>query len=269
MRRQSLLRTAFLIACALARASPLCAQGPLLNWISDGPERAAANDSFLQTDGPTFTRASSTVPFEMVQLETRYLYSARPTLNSFPQSILRIGLLPRAELRAEWVGVDSGPGLRSSEDLEVGFKFAVTKNRGWIPETALVAEVLAPTGYGPKSIGTPAPEIDYIYSWSLTDALSFGGGTGAIFGQPAAANVTQFYQSLVVTQTWAAGHVVTAYECYSLFGSDANQGAVLPSLDGALLLRPTKNLQFDWRVGLGLNQQATAFFTGAGVSARY
>ncbi len=205
----------------------------------------------------------------MVQLETRYLYSSRPTVDSFPQMDLRIGLTPRIELRAEWAGVDSGTNFRSAEDLEVGFKFALTKGRGWIPQSALVAEILTPTGYGQNAYGTATPEIDYIYGWSPTDRIGIGGSTGAIFGQPGAPSVTQFYQSLVISRTWLDEHVITAYEWYSLFGSGANQGAFLPSMDGAVLVRPTHNLQFDWRGGFGLNQQSTAFFTGVGVSVRY
>ena len=84
--------------------------------------RAAQNNSYLQTDGPTFTRASSTVPTGMVQLENRYLYQSDPTVNSLPLEDLRIGLTPGIELRAEWAGMDNGTNFRSAEYLEVGFK---------------------------------------------------------------------------------------------------------------------------------------------------
>jgi hypothetical protein len=241
-----------------------------LDFLASGALRATDSSDFLNTDGPTFTRASTTVATGIVQLETRYQYSWRPSVNSFPQMDLRVGVSPRIELRAEWAGVDAGSDFRSSEDLELGFKYQVTKEQqGWMPQSALVTEVFAPTGYGQNAYRKATPEIDYIYTWSLTDKLGFGGSTGAIFGQPGVPNVNRYYQSLVLVRSWFEQHVVTECEWYSMFGSGSNQGASLPSMDGAILLRPTHNLQFDWRAGFGLNQQATAFFTGGGMSVRY
>jgi hypothetical protein len=240
----------------------------LLDWFGDKAAPTSSN-SYLQTDGPSFTRSNTTVPQGMVLLESRYQYSARPNVDSAPQLDLRVGLMPGIELRAEWAGIDSGTNFRSAEDLELGFKCAVTKGSGWIPQSALLVELLLPTGYGPNAIGTVAPELDYIYAWSLTDKLNLTGSTGAIIGQPGAANVTQFYQSLEVNRSWFDQHLVTFYEAYSLFGSGTNQGAVLPSMDGGLLVRPTYNVQLDWRAGFGLNQRATGFFTGIGLCVRF
>lgn len=205
----------------------------------------------------------------MFQLETRYLHLSRPSVDIFPRLIGRFGLTSRVECRAEWSGVDSGAGFRSSEDLEVGFKFAATTGEEWIPESALLVELFTPTGYGQNAIGRVTPEVDYIYSWRLADSLSLSGSTGAIFGQPNAPSVTLFYQSLSLSYTFWDEHLVAFGEAFSLFGSGTNQGAVLPSLDAGLLLRPTHSLQLDWRVGMGLNEQAPAFFTGAGISVRY
>jgi hypothetical protein len=205
----------------------------------------------------------------MVLSENRYLHSANPTVNSVPQSELRLGLTSGIELRAEWAGVDFGPNFRSSEDLEVGFKFAMTKAKDWVPQSALLVELLTPTGYGRNAIGNVAPELDYIYSWSLPQKFGVAGSTGAIFGQPGAPGVTQYYQSLELNRTWLDRHFVTFYETYSLFGSGASQGTVLPSMDAGVLWRPTYNLQLDWRAGFGLNQRAAGFFTGVGVSARF
>ncbi len=54
-----------------AARSPAChAQNIFCQWLTNHDQRAADNDSFLQTDGPSFTRANSTVPQNMLQLET-------------------------------------------------------------------------------------------------------------------------------------------------------------------------------------------------------
>ena len=245
------------------------AQRPLRDWFDGSEQPTSDGSSFLQTDGPTFTRANTTVPQGMVQLESRYLFSRRPAVYSGPQLDLRIGVLPRVELRAEWAGVDLGSTFRSSEDFELGFKFEATKAAGWIPQSAFLAEILTPTGYGPNAIGKVAPEFDYIFGWSITEALGFGGSTGVIFGQPGASHVTEFYQSLLVNRRWLDGHLVTFCESYSLFGNGTNQAAVLPSVNSGVLWRPGYNLQFDWHAGFGLNRQAPGFSTGVGICFRF
>ena len=225
--------TAALLRQPAGDASP----GPILGWLLNHDQRAAESDSYLSTDGPSFTRANSTVPTSMVQLETRYNYANSPLVNSFPQMDLRYGLTLRLELCAEWAGVDAGPGLRSAENLEVGFKYLTTNAQGWIPQSALMVEILTPTGYGPNAYRNVTPEVDYIYGWSLTKKLGFGGSTGAIFGQPgrkASSSTTSRRFSIAPVRE----QVVTFIETYSLFGSGASQGTVLPSLDGGVLWRP-------------------------------
>lgn len=269
MNKRTLAPAALGLCCMLWQAAASHAQESPSGMFATRRQQAAGGDIFLQTDGPTFTRSNRTVPQGMVQLESRYLFTAQPTVNSGPQLDLRIGLMPRIELRAEWAGIDLASNFRSSEAFETGFKFDLTRERGWIPQSALLAEILTPTGYGPNAIRTVAPELDYIYGWSLTEELGFGGSTGAIFGQPGASHVTEFYQSLLLNRRWLSGHLVTYSEAFSLFGNGASQGAVLPSIDGGVLWRPAYNLQFDWHAGWGLNHQATGFFTGVGVCFRF
>jgi hypothetical protein len=260
---------AAVIVCAAGPASSSFAQGPLRDWLADGAQRAANSDTYLQTDGPSFTRSSSTVPEAMALLESRYSYSASPKVNSVPLFDLRIGLTPRLEFRAQWAGVDYGANFRSSEPLGVGFKLATSKANGWIPEASLLVQLLTPTGYGQNAPSKVAPEVDYIYNWALPKQFNCTGSTGAIFGQPGAASVTEFYQSLELNRTLFDQHVLVFGEAYSLFGSGTSQGAVLPSMDAGFLLRPTHNLQFDWRAGFGLNQRAGGFFTGVGLCVQY
>jgi hypothetical protein len=257
-----------LAACALGETCR--GQCSLVDWLGNHDERVAANQSYLDTDGPSFTRANSVVPRSMALLETRYFYSSNPSTNSFPQFDLRYGLLERLELRAEWSGVDTGPALlRTNHDLEVGFKYLATKQDGIIPLSAIMLELFTPTDNGPNYIPNVAPEIDYMYGWALNKQWSFECSTGAIFGQPGAPGVTQFYQSGTINRTWLGGRYMTFGEVYSLFGSGTNPGAVQPNIDCGAQWRLGYNLQLDWRVGMGLNDQTAPFFTNGGVSFRY
>jgi hypothetical protein len=257
--------------CGLGMATPCSAQTPIFDWLANHDQRAADNDTYLQTDGPSFTRANSTVPQNMLQLETRYSYANGngPAVNSFPQFDLRYGLTSRLEVRAEWGGVNTGPGFRSASSLEVGFKYLTSYQNGWVPQSALMVELFTPTGYGPDAIGTVAPEIDYIYGWALNKTWSIGGSTGAIIGQPGNSGATQYYQSAKLDWTSAEQNVTAFAEAFSFFGSSSSQGTVQPNIDTGLLWRPTKNSQLDWRVGMGLNHDTLAFFTGGGVTFRY
>ncbi|HEY5315661.1 MAG TPA: hypothetical protein VIK18_24235 [Pirellulales bacterium] len=128
--RAAVAVAAVLVAHSLAVVR--CADTPILDWLADHPQRAAANQSYLNTDGPSFTRANSTVPQGMVLLEDRYSY-AQPGINNLPLMDLRLGVSSRLELRAEWGGAEWGPGLQSSQNLEVGFKYLVSRGAGWFP----------------------------------------------------------------------------------------------------------------------------------------
>ncbi len=107
-----------------------------------------------------------------------------------------MGLLPRVELRVLWGGAANYTQTRTyygpfgehyqltghgsgSSSLEVGFKFQVSEQRRWIPQSALVTDMIVPTGdYWGAPFHVQAVHasrdasglLDYIYFCALASA---------------------------------------------------------------------------------------------------
>ncbi len=105
---------------------------------------------------------------------------------------MRLGLANRVEFRTFWLGQTwiqtqshhGSPFQQSGgpSDMEVGFKWQLLegdKEREWIPTTALITSIYAPTG-GTSILEshTVEPYINLIYGGSLTDKLTLAGSTG-------------------------------------------------------------------------------------------
>ena len=167
---------------------------------------------------------------------------------------------------------EHGPTTQSfqttSANLETGVKLRATKGRGLVPQSALVATVFLPTGYGSSAGDRVAPQLDYIYSWSLTDVWSFYGSTGAILGRHGSQGTDQWFQSLVLSQKWSDAFS-TFGEWYVIDNQTALGGSTPQTVDAGVQWRPLASMQFDWRAGCGLNNAADDFFTGVGFSTRY
>src|SRR5271157_6088216 len=122
-------------------------------------------DGPISTDRPTFTPANTVVPRKRLQFESGFTFNneptspARTTLYDLPELAMRFGLFNRVELRTFWQGqtwtqTQSRPGGPwrlggGLSDMEVGFKWqllTLDKERKWIPSTALITSIYAPTG---------------------------------------------------------------------------------------------------------------------------
>jgi Putative MetA-pathway of phenol degradation len=258
----------------------------LFEW-SIGPEGTTEPDEKdeIVTDRPDFTESSSTVGRGRVQLESGYTYfhdhgaGTRIHLHSFPEGLLRFGV------GAEWfegrIGwnyfnqrtkaegfIDSPWG---AADLYLGVKLGLTEQKAYLPETALIVQMFVPTGAEEFTGNRVLPGFNYLFGWDVSEFLSLGGSfqmnrTADDVGHP----YLQVAQSLTVgyhlTQKWGA------YTEWFAFYPD---GAVAPGVgpehyfDGGFTYKVTKNLQLDWRAGIGLNEHAVDYFAGAGLSMRY
>ena len=252
-------------------------------------------DGPINTDRPTFTPANTVVPRGRLQFESGFTFNyqqtaaTRSALYDFPELAMRFGLTKRLEFRTYWLGQTwiqtqsrpGGPFQQSGglSDMEVGFKwqiFAGDKERKWIPTTALITSIFAPTG-GTSTLGshTVEPYINLIYGWSLTDKLTLAGSTGYLgmrqtdLGPGRAADSFQrFHQSLVAFFS-ATERTTLFYEWYVFMFTNAADNRPTHFMDGGLLYRLTPNMQLDLRAGFGLSGRPDDFFTGAGFSVRF
>ena len=252
-------------------------------------------DGPISTDRPTFTPAYTVVPRGRVQFESGFTFNNEPTsasrttLYDLPELAMRIGLFNRVELRTFWLGqtwtqTQSRPGGPwrlggGLSDMEVGFKWQLLKpdkEKKWIPTTALITSIYAPTG-GTSVLGshTVEPYVNLIYGWSLTDKLTLAGSTGYLGmrvtdlgpGRPAD-SFQRYHQSLVAFFS-VNKRTTLFYEWYVWMFTNAADNRPTHYMDGGILYLLTPNMQLDLRAGFGLSGRPDDFFTGAGYSVRF
>ncbi len=253
-------------------------------------------DGPINTDRPTFTPANTVVPRGRLQFESGWTYGAEWTSRSrdnvfdFPELAVRYGLADRVEFRMFWLGqTDSqAQGRRRSSrrvidgpgDMEVGFKwqlFPGDEKRKWIPTTALITSIIAPTGgTSPYSSETVEPYINLIYGWSVTEKLTLSGSTGYLgireqavpYSLARSDNFQRWHQSAVAFLT-TGERTTLFYEWYILMYTNAPDNRPLNYMDGGILYRLAPNIQVDIRAGFGLSGRPDDFFTGTGFSIRF
>jgi hypothetical protein len=247
---------------------------------ADEPVEAPEPDVIV-TDRPDFTEASSTVGRGRIQLEAGYTYfrdrsgGITTYVHSYPEALFRIGMF------AEWFELRVGqnfssagsPGVRDSgaNDLYLGVKLGLTEQHRFLPETALILQTTVPTGADAFTSGKMLPGLNLLYGWDvIPDRISCGGSSQANAAiDDAGRSFTQLAQSLTV------GYTITpklgAYtECFAFFPHGATLGGGPEYyFDGGFTYKVTNNFQLDVRGGVGLNRNATDYFTGAGFAYRY
>jgi hypothetical protein len=253
-------------------------------------------DGPINTDRPTFTPANTVVPRGRLQFESGWTVNAehtsqtRSTIYDLPELAARYGLTDRLEFRMFWSGetfneerVRRRRPLRSLDgpgDTEVGFKwqlFPGDDKRKWIPTTALISSIIAPTGGSSVySSETVEPYVNLIYGWNLTKQLTLCGSTGYLGIReqgvpnsiPRSYNLQRWHQSAVVFLT-PAERATFFYEWYTLMFTNGADNRPASFMDGGLIYRLTPNIQVDIRAGFGLSGRPDDFFTGTGFSVRF
>ncbi len=250
----------------------------------------------INTDRPTFTPANTVVPWGRLQVETGFTFNnirsnKAPTYTyDFPELGVRLGIFDRVEFRTFWLGqtyatTRNQPGgpwtsINGPSDMEVGFKtqlFAGDKKRKYLPTTALITSIMAPTGGTSNySSQTVEPYINLIYGWSATDKLTIAGSTAflgmrqqAAPGSGGKAEAFQRYSQSLVAFYSATEKTTLFYEWYLYTFTNASDNRPQNYMDAGIIRRLSTNMQVDIRAGLGLSGRPDDFFTGAGFSVRF
>lgn len=260
----------------------------LFRWsYGDGGETMDAAQKLaepLVTDRPDFTEASSTVGLGVVQIEAGYTYShdasnvGNSTNHSYPETLLRVGILAEwLEARVAWNYASANDTIfgagrtmeSGSEDLYLGFKWALTGQAGLLPEMGIITQMTVPTGSDAFTAGETLPGVSWLYGWDLNDWISTGGSTQvnrAIDGETAQP-YSEFAQSWTIG--YSLGDRVGAYtEWFGIMPDGADSDHTQNYANGGFTFLVNNNLQLDIRAGVGLNEAADDFFTGAGLSFR-
>jgi hypothetical protein len=244
-------------------------------------------DEPLATDRPDFTEASSVVGRGVLQIETGYTYfhddedGTRTTTHSLPETLFRYGVSDNVELRLVWnyfweetSDAVSNARRDGADDLVVGAKFALTSQEGLRPESALIVDMSTPTGGLAFTNHHCELGTNYLYGWDLPNDTSIAGSFGYSTGTDAPGANSDFDRHNIfhasVTHGFPLAESLNMYiEYFGLYYDGLSEGRPENYIDSGITYLPNNNVQFDVRVGVGLNEAAVDYFAGPGLSVRY
>lgn len=275
----------FSLAAAESKAAELCCEPTMFRWGGQGPSDAEPKaEQPLMSDRPDFTEASTTVGNGLLQVEMGYTFihdrdgGTETQAHSYPEALFRIGMF------ADWFewrvaynhgsqGVTVGgvpfTSATGSEDLYLGIKLALTEQDGILPEMAIMPQMTVPTGQDPFTAGETLPGLNWLYGWDITEFISTAGSTQ--INKAVDDDGSNYYE---VAQSWTIGYTLGEHwgaytEVFAFFPSGASTALPEYYFDGGFTFPVTNNLQFDIRVGVGLNEPADDYFTGTGMVVRF
>ena len=245
---------------------------PSRPWIMG---QAGAFTQPIETDRPTFSLSPNTIPKGRIQIETGYTFSlekASPDVktHNFPETLVRIGLTERTELRVEWPNltyIDNGRDVNGFNDLALGFKVQALQQQGVRPRLSFVGRLSIPTGDKNFSSDRLDPLFRTILTYALNKRVGLFGTVN--IGSPTSQGTRYVQVSSSLGLSAAIRDRLTGFvEYFGLYPRDVASGSA-NFLQTGVLYHLTYNLQLDVRVGGGLTRGTDDFLTGAGISWRF
>ncbi|MDE0865894.1 MAG: transporter [Rubripirellula sp.] len=232
----------------------------------------------LVTDRPDFTEATSTVGLGVTQFELGYTYVRNDDTgtdqHSSPELLIRRGIWKDwLELRIAYTGLaiaDPIEDITGSDDLYLGFKIGLTPQCGCLPEMSIMPQMLVPTGSSALTNGEVLPGVNWLWGWDLNERWTFTGNTqvnrAVDDSQPDA--FTIWTQSLALSTT-LTDRLGVYGEWFGYAAEEGVQGLDEQYLSGGLTVLFGNNVQWDFRGGVGLNDDSDDYFFGTGLSLRF
>ncbi len=235
----------------------------------------------LITDRPDQTESSDTVPAGYLQLEVGWTHTeddedTRVIKDSFPETLVRLGLADRFELRLGfdgyiWQDTDQAGAKGSTHDgngdTEIGFKYKLFEEEGMQPQGAVLCGLALPTGESPFSSERADPSVRLAFSHTLSDRLSLGYNAAVIWASEDDAggerDTTASWVYSAVLGIELSERLGTFIEYFSEIPTGSGEGPA-NSFDAGFTYLAKDNLQFDVLGGVGLSDQADDWFVGAG-----
>ena len=244
----------------------------------------------LVTDRPDFTESPETIPPGHAQLELGYTFThdregdVRVRDHTAPEILLRIGLHERIELRIGWdgyswfdteferetpagrrvTGDDHGEG---AHDLSIGFKAKLIEQNGFVPHLGIIGAITVPSGSAELTSGDVDPEVVLAWAYDISESFAIAGNFGV--GAPTQDGDRFFQATGSLTAALSLTDRLGTYVEYFGVYPNANHSDCAHSLNTGVTYLINNDVQIDWRIGVGLNEEADDFFTGVGLSWRF
>jgi len=286
------MRSFALIVLLASFAASAAAQEPAATPAEPGREAVERLESLgeLETDRDSFTPATSVVGRNRVVVEAAYSFLENRGIketHSLPELLIRFGVTERLEARLGWnyevggvgnsiTGVDAGDenpersrkSLIREHALAYGFKFRLVEQDRFIPRSALIVQGFTPTGSNEEHatatqvVATLVAGWEFANRWRFDTALRYGTESedGDRFNQWAPSAVLK----IPIRETWSIHS-----EYFAIASSGREVNGVKHYFSPGLHWLVTPNLEVGVRLGWGLNDDSTRFFTNVGFGGRF
>jgi hypothetical protein len=229
----------------------------------------------IVTDRPSFSVGPGTIPRGRIQFETGYTFSfedAHPNVktHTFPETLVRLGLTDRLELRVEWptlTFIEKGTDVHGLNDLALGFKIQVFQQQGFRPRLSFTGRLSIPTGHEDLSSDRLDPELRTILTYALNEWLGVFGNVVIAVPTSQEKRFVQVSSSLGLSGT--IRERVSGYIEYFGYYPVEVAGGSGHFLQTGILYLLAYHIQLDARMGAGLNRGTDDLFSGAGISWRF
>ncbi len=231
----------------------------------------------IETDRPDFTESSNNVPFRRLQLEAGYTLNSNNTtrFHTFGEVLLRYGMTRRAELRVTLnsIALLNSPGANTAgiQDVMLGTKWKLweaAKGYGLKrPQASLIAQFAFPSGSGSFRENALQVQTKLCLGWDLSPKWAMGANLNYTGVSSGGQRFDQFGASITFGYAWN-DRTTSFFEMFGLIPG-AFQSGNFNYFDTGVAYLVNKNLQLDFRVGLGMNGVREDYFVGFGVSKRW
>ncbi len=234
----------------------------------------------MYTDRPTTVAAPNVVQPGRLQLEGGFTFERQtagtPNTNTYtvPELLVRLGVTSYFEFRISADGYiykerEDKNNVDNGSDFSIEGKMRWFSQSGFIPNTSALLKVSFPTGGDAVTSDGVDPFGTLLWSWdlprdlNLTANLGFGSESQ---GKDDSSRVFQVLPSIALTIP-IKGRLSGFIEYFSTLKDSGKSDE--HSVDGGLLYLLTDNLQLDMSAEVGLNDAATDYSIGAGVTWRH
>ncbi len=243
----------------------------------------------FSSDRPGKADGSTVLPAGTAQIEVGWTYSeddekdVNTSAHAFPETLLRLGLLDRAELRLafagyQWIHTDpDGPDDPTRDegagDLGVAAKVFLFAETGLLPESAFLTGVSLPTGADDLSSHRVDPFFRFSHTHGLTDSISLNynwgvGWASALDDDGHDRNTLASFQYTFGLGAALSEEISAFLEVFGDVPMTAGGGSS-HTLDGGFTWLAADRLQVDLSAGVGLTQEAGDWFVSAGFTWRF
>jgi len=231
----------------------------------------------IVTDRPTITPAPFVVPVNYVQAENGLALRKEHSGGSFnvPQTQVRLGVLPRTELRLAvpnyFLVRGGGEEISAVADMAIGAKIQLGPLPGKI-DLAVIPGFTVPTGSGPLTTGAVDPFVQVTASrrvspnWTVGSAHSIFMQTEA--EETEAAGLVTSKKNVIYQPTFVAFRKLgPRADLFSEYAGNFTKGQLSDQIvDVGAVYRFRRNQQLGVRLGAGLTKASPTAFLELGYS---